>query len=55
MLLEITRSFIENSDGTYTLSPTPSRLDQDPSAYRKVNGQVPIKPFELKTYLKVGE
>ncbi|XP_033632929.1 uncharacterized protein C2orf42-like [Asterias rubens] len=54
MLLEITRSFIENSDGTYTLSPTPSRLDQDPSAYRKVNGQVPIKPFELKTYLKVG-
>ncbi|XP_038070953.1 LOW QUALITY PROTEIN: uncharacterized protein C2orf42-like [Patiria miniata] len=52
--LQVTRSFVESSNGSFTLNPAPPRLDQDPSMYRKINGQVPIKPFELKTYLKVG-
>lgn len=46
--LEVTRNFVENRDCTYDLYEVP----QIDSIIEK--NQMPIRPFELKTYLKVG-
>jgi hypothetical protein len=51
MPLEITRSFVENRDGTY--EPFHRRKDEN-EAFRKTDSQPLIKPLELKTFLKVG-
>ena len=49
--LEITRSFVQNADGTYELyKRQETKMDQ----YKKTNNNALIKPLELKTYLKVG-
>jgi len=54
MPLEITRSFVENRDGTYDLYEKPNlQVENMPEVYGK--SQTPIRPFELKTYLRVGE
>lgn len=50
--LEITRSFIQNADGTYELY---KRKETDIDRYKKTNNNALIKPLELKTYLKVGK
>ena len=53
MPLEITRSFVENRDGTfdpYDVPKVESYADGE-----QVRKQTPIRPFELKTYLRVGE
>lgn len=52
MPLEITRSFVQNSDGTYELY---KREETDIDRYKKTNNNALIKPLELKTYLKVGK
>jgi hypothetical protein len=52
MPLEITRSFVENRDGTY--EPFQRRKDEN-EAFRKTDSQPLIKPLELKTFLKVGK
>ncbi|XP_002735818.1 uncharacterized protein C2orf42-like [Saccoglossus kowalevskii] len=55
MPLEITRSFVENRDGSYSEFNVPKvEVETIAEAYRKTEGQPPIKPFELKTYMKVG-
>nr|CAD7574002.1 unnamed protein product [Timema californicum] len=51
MPLEITRSFVENQDGTY--EPY-NRHKDDNESFRKTESQPLIKPLELKTFLKVG-
>ena len=56
MPLEVTRSFVENKDGTYSRYVSPKvDVEHVGEAYRRAAGQVPIKPFELKTFLKIGE
>lgn len=50
--LEITRSFVQNADGTYELY---KREETEIDRYKKTNNNALIKPLELKTYLKVGE
>lgn len=50
--LEITRSFVQNADGTYELY---NREETDMDRYKKTNNNALIKPIELKTYLKVGK
>ena len=52
MPLEITRSFVENRDGTY--EPFHRRKDEN-EAFQKTDSQPLIKPLELKTFLKVGK
>ncbi|CAL1543697.1 unnamed protein product [Lymnaea stagnalis] len=50
--LDLTRSFVENRDGTYDPYEAPR-----PDAFNdtnKIKNHTPIRPFELKTYLKVG-
>ncbi|XP_071490635.1 uncharacterized protein C2orf42-like [Diadema antillarum] len=55
MPLELTRSFVENKNGTFSQYVSPKvDVEHVGEAYRRVAGQVPIKPFELKTFLKVG-
>ena len=49
MALEITRNFVENRDSTYDLYEVPRIEDVGDKS------QMPIRPFELKTYLKVGK
>ncbi|XP_029053512.1 LOW QUALITY PROTEIN: uncharacterized protein C2orf42 homolog [Osmia bicornis bicornis] len=49
--LEITRSFVQNADGTYELY---KRQETEMDQYKKTNNNALIKPLELKTYLKVG-
>ncbi|XP_063435138.1 uncharacterized protein C2orf42-like isoform X1 [Mytilus trossulus] len=53
MSLDITRNFVENRDGTYDLYEVP-KVDVENVEDGKANKQMPIRPFELKTYLKVG-
>ena len=53
MPLEITRNFVENRDSTYDLYEIPRDLENMDDALKPKN--MPIRPFELKTYLKVGE
>ncbi|XP_044730781.1 uncharacterized protein C2orf42 [Chrysoperla carnea] len=47
--LEITRSFVKNKDGTYS----PCNMNKE-EVFCYNNSYVPIKPLELKTFLKVG-
>ena len=54
MPLQITRSFVENRDGTYDVYELPSRAAVE-GASEGIKHQTPIRPFELKTYLRVGE
>ncbi|XP_032685892.1 uncharacterized protein C2orf42 homolog isoform X2 [Odontomachus brunneus] len=49
--LEITRSFVQNADGTYELY---KREETEIDRYKKTNNNALIKPLELKTFLKVG-
>lgn len=51
MPLEITRSFVQNSDGTYELY---KREETEMDRFKKTGNRPLIKPLELKTYLKVG-
>lgn len=56
MPLEITRSFVENRDGTFDLYEPPKSLTENGTDVAcKTDNQPAIKPFELKTFLKVGE
>lgn len=48
--LQITKSFVLNRDGTYD-HYTPKGDEKNEF---KRDGLIPIKPLELKTYLKVG-
>ncbi|XP_064631260.1 uncharacterized protein C2orf42-like isoform X2 [Lineus longissimus] len=55
--LEVTRSFVENRDNTYDLYEVPKvQVENIDDAFRPAGskGQTPIRPFELRTYLKVG-
>uniref|UniRef100_T1JIW7 SWIM-type domain-containing protein n=1 Tax=Strigamia maritima TaxID=126957 RepID=T1JIW7_STRMM len=57
MPLEVLRSFVENRDNTYDLyDPPKSEIENNSevSLFRKTETQPLIKPFELKTFLKVG-
>ncbi|ESO90823.1 hypothetical protein LOTGIDRAFT_122741 [Lottia gigantea] len=55
--LDITRSFIENRDGSYDLYEVP-RVEVEPMddllKTQSVKNQTPIRPFERKTFLRVG-
>ncbi|KAL3863632.1 hypothetical protein ACJMK2_005382 [Sinanodonta woodiana] len=52
--LDITRNFVENRDGTYDLYEIPKvRVENVDDQYKGKN-PVLIRPFELKTYLRVG-
>lgn len=50
--LAITRSFVENRDGTYDPYEAISQKDE---AYSKMDNAPHIRPLELKTFLKVGK
>lgn len=52
MQLQITRSFVENRDGTYEHF---NHRDDEREHFRKTENSPLIKPLELKTFLKVGE
>ncbi|XP_051896731.1 uncharacterized protein C2orf42 homolog isoform X2 [Pristis pectinata] len=55
MPLEVTRSFIENRDGTYELFKCPKvQVESIAEAYSRVEKQPTIRPLELKTFLRVG-
>ena len=55
MPLEVTRSFMENRNGTFSVYNAPKvEVENIIEQYKKPDGHVHIKPFELKTYLKVG-
>jgi hypothetical protein len=54
MPLKITRSFVENRDGTFDAYEPPNAGSGLESTEGSKNIK-PIRPFELKTYLKVGE
>lgn len=55
MPLEITRSFVENRDGTFDLYEVPKVAVENIDDAYKIKNQTPIRPFELKTFLKVGK
>ncbi|KAM6234996.1 uncharacterized protein C2orf42 homolog isoform 1-T2 [Porphyrio hochstetteri] len=53
--LEITRSFIQNRDGSYELFRCPKvEVESIAQAYGQLEKQPAIRPLELKTFLKVG-
>ncbi|XP_041370931.1 uncharacterized protein C2orf42-like isoform X2 [Gigantopelta aegis] len=54
MPLEITRNFVENHDGTYDLYEVPKVEVENVDDSFKGKNPTPIRPFELKTFLKVG-
>uniref|UniRef100_A0A8C6ZI15 Putative treble-clef zinc-finger domain-containing protein n=1 Tax=Nothoprocta perdicaria TaxID=30464 RepID=A0A8C6ZI15_NOTPE len=55
MPLEITRSFIQNRDGTYELFKCPKvEVENIAETYGRLEKQPAIRPLELKTFLKVG-
>uniref|UniRef100_A0A9L0SS78 Chromosome 15 C2orf42 homolog n=1 Tax=Equus caballus TaxID=9796 RepID=A0A9L0SS78_HORSE len=55
MPLEITRSFIQNRDGTYELFKCPKvEVESIAETYGRVEKQPVLRPLELKTFLKVG-
>ncbi|KAK3096000.1 hypothetical protein FSP39_021855 [Pinctada imbricata] len=54
MSLDITRNFVENRDGTYDLYEIPRVEVENVEESLKGKNPMPIRPFELKTYLKVG-
>ncbi|XP_041442881.1 uncharacterized protein C2orf42 homolog isoform X3 [Xenopus laevis] len=52
--LEVTRSFVQNRDGTYELFKCPKvEVESIAETYGRIEKQ-PIRPLELKTFLKVG-
>ncbi|KAG8585564.1 hypothetical protein GDO81_005075 [Engystomops pustulosus] len=54
MPLEITRSFVQNRDGTFDLFKCPKvEVENIAETYGRLEKQ-PIRPLELKTFLKVG-
>lgn len=53
MPLDITRSFVQNHDGTYVLF-VPQEPDGS-NSFRRTGNNPLIKPSELKTYLRVGK
>ncbi|BFY97544.1 hypothetical protein BsWGS_00585 [Bradybaena similaris] len=52
MSLDLTRSFVENRDGSY--DPYETSRPETFSENSKIKNHTPIRPFELKTFLKVG-
>ncbi|EDL91240.1 similar to Hypothetical protein MGC25529 (predicted), isoform CRA_c [Rattus norvegicus] len=55
MPLEITRSFIQNQDGTYELFKCPKvEVESIAETYGRIEKQPVLRPLELKTFLKVG-
>ncbi|KAM6220800.1 uncharacterized protein C2orf42 homolog isoform 1-T1 [Rhynchocyon petersi] len=55
MPLEITRSFIQNRDGTYELFKCPKvAVESIAETYGRIEKQPVLRPLELKTFLKVG-
>ncbi|KFU88753.1 Uncharacterized protein C2orf42, partial [Chaetura pelagica] len=53
--LEITRSFVQNRDGSYEPFQCPRvEVESVPPNYGHPEKQQPIRPLELKTFLKVG-
>ncbi|XP_054080939.1 uncharacterized protein C2orf42-like [Rissa tridactyla] len=53
--LEITRSFVQNRDGSYELFRCPKvEVESIAEAYGPLEKQPAIRPLELKTFLKVG-
>ncbi|KAM6040490.1 uncharacterized protein C2orf42 homolog isoform 2-T5 [Chlamydotis macqueenii] len=53
--LEITRSFVQNRDGTYELFRCPKvEVESIAEAYGHLEKQPAIRPLELQTFLKVG-
>ncbi|XP_048660123.1 uncharacterized protein C2orf42 homolog isoform X2 [Marmota marmota marmota] len=55
MPLEITRSFIQNRDGTYELFKCPKvEVECIAETYGRIEKQPVLRPLELKTFLKVG-
>ncbi|XP_060043137.1 uncharacterized protein C2orf42 homolog isoform X2 [Erinaceus europaeus] len=55
MPLEITRSFIQNRDGTYELFKCPKvEVESIAETYGRIEKQPILRPLELKTFLKVG-
>lgn len=56
MSLEITRSFIQNRDGTYEPFKCPKvEVESIPETYGRLEKQPVLRPLELKTFLKVGK
>ncbi|MEE6513079.1 hypothetical protein FKM82_020521 [Ascaphus truei] len=54
MPLEITRSFVQNRDGTYDLFKYPKvEVESIAETYGRLEKQ-PIRPLDVKTFLKVG-
>ncbi|XP_008946471.1 PREDICTED: uncharacterized protein C2orf42 homolog, partial [Merops nubicus] len=51
--LEITRSFVQNRDGTYEPFRCPRVEVESVEPYGPLEKQPPIRPLELKTFLKV--
>lgn len=55
MPLKITRSFIQNQDGTYEPFKCPKvEVESIPDTYGRLEKQPVLRPLELKTFLKVG-
>ncbi|XP_034286545.1 uncharacterized protein C2orf42 homolog [Pantherophis guttatus] len=55
MPLEITRSFIQNRDGTYEPFKCPKvEVESIAETYGRLEKQPVLRPLELKTFLKVG-
>ncbi|XP_073807611.1 uncharacterized protein C2orf42 homolog isoform X7 [Danio rerio] len=55
--LELTRSFVKNSDGSYSLyrcRETPLDPGSDTSHHSRINKPLAIRPLELRTFLRVG-
>lgn len=55
--LELTRSFVKNSDGSYSLyrcRETPLDPGSDTSHHSRTNKPLAIRPLELRTFLRVG-
>ncbi|KAK7173811.1 hypothetical protein R3I93_003589 [Phoxinus phoxinus] len=55
--LELTQSFVKNSDGSYSLyrcRETPPDPGSDTSHHSRTNKPLAIRPLELRTFLRVG-
>ncbi|XP_043095293.1 uncharacterized protein C2orf42 homolog isoform X3 [Puntigrus tetrazona] len=55
--LELTQSFVKNSDGTYSpyrCRETPPDPGSDTCQYSRSNKPLAIRPLELRTFLRVG-
>ncbi|CAB1318722.1 unnamed protein product, partial [Coregonus sp. 'balchen'] len=53
--LELTQSFVKNSDGSYSPFRCPEPLPPDPTeGYSRTDRSQAIRPLELRTFLEVG-